>query len=346
MKMPVNLRGKRVFVGLSGGVDSAVTALLLKECGAEVCGVFIKGAYPEGMPCTWAAERRDAMRVAARLKIPFDTLDASKEYAASVLDYLLSEYAAGRTPNPDIMCNRDVKFGAFLDFAVKNGADYIATGHYARIEDGRLLRGFDSTKDQSYFLWNVRKEALAKTLFPLGGMRKEEVRQLALVRGLPVAQKHDSQGICFLGPVSVEDFLRARIPVAPGKAVDEAGKEIGTHPGAVLSTLGERVALADAASGPWYVLAKDLEKNLLTVAREPKRKEAVTGIALADMNLLADASGEIAAEYRYRGPLIEGRLEGNEFIPSSTLDEPIASGQSLVLYRGAECLGGGIIARA
>src|SRR3989344_734386 len=168
---------KRVFVGLSGGVDSAVTAALLKEEGNEVVGVFIKGWYPPGMPCTWASERRDAMRVAASLGIPFHTLDASEEYKRGVIDYLLAEYRAGRTPNPDVMCNREVKFGAFHRFAREKGADLIATGHYARSIEGNLLRGVDEAKDQSYFLWAVPKEALVRSAFPLGSMHKSETRE-------------------------------------------------------------------------------------------------------------------------------------------------------------------------
>ena len=201
--------GKTVFVGLSGGVDSSVTALLLQKAGAKVQGVFIQGWYPENMPCTWKEDRMDAMRVAAQLQIPFHTLDASREYKKSVIDYLLREYKAGRTPNPDIMCNRDVKFGAFYTFARMHGADFIATGHYARVEDDALLKGVDGDKDQSYFLWAIAKSTLASILFPLGGYTKKEVRDVALKHSLPTAQKKDSQGICFLGNISIEDFLQA-----------------------------------------------------------------------------------------------------------------------------------------
>ena len=189
----MNLKGKKIFVGLSGGVDSAVSAALLKRAGAEVTGVFIKGWYPLGMPCAWAAERRDAMRVAARLHIPFHTLDASAEYKKSVIDYLIREYRAGRTPNPDVMCNREVKFGAFYRFAKESEADAIATGHYRSGE-----------KDQSYFLWAVPKEILESTIFPVGDMEKSRVRSLAKKFNLPVAEKRDSQGVCFLGSISVE----------------------------------------------------------------------------------------------------------------------------------------------
>src|SRR3989338_10785512 len=191
----MDVKGKKIFVGLSGGVDSAVSAALLGRAGAQVTGVFIKGWYPPGMPCTWAMERRDAMRVAARLQIPFLTLDASAEYKRGVIDYLVAEYKAGRTPNPDVMCNREVKFGAFYRYALANGADAIATGHYRAGE-----------KDQNYFLWAVPKDILEATIFPVGYKEKDEVRTLAKRFHLPVAEKRDSQGICFLGSVSVEDF--------------------------------------------------------------------------------------------------------------------------------------------
>lgn len=336
------MEGARVFVGLSGGVDSAVTAALLKDAGAEVTGVFIKGWYPPGMPCTWAAERRDAMRVAARLGIPFRTLDASWEYKQGVIDYLLREYKAGRTPNPDIMCNREVKFGAFARYARKEGAQHIATGHYARSESGSLLRGVDAAKDQSYFLWAIPQEALSLALFPLGSLRKDEVRALARRYGLPVADKKDSQGICFLGSVSIEEYLRQEFGEAPGDALDEKGAKVGSHNGALLHTIGERISLKDAPAGPWYVLRKDVAANVLVVGNTIPETHA-EGISLSELNLLADASGELSAQYRYHGPLVAGTLSGNVFKPSKALPEPFAAGQSLVLYRGDTCVGGGII---
>lgn len=344
----VNLApGTRVFVGLSGGVDSAVTAALLVRAGVDVTGVFIKGWYPEGMPCTWASDRRDAMRVAARLRIPFLTLDGSAAYKKSVIDYLRTEYAAGRTPNPDVMCNRDVKFGVFHAFAKAQGAAAIATGHYARTESARLFRGVDEAKDQSYFLWAVSREALADTLFPLGGYRKTEVRALARRFHLPVAEKKDSQGICFLGPVSVEDFLRSEFGETPGTAVDEKGRDIGRHDGVLLHTLGERIALHDAEPGPWYVLRKDIGENVLTVSRERhSADDASRQFTLSSANWFEGKapSGEVSAQYRYHGPSVVGRIEGAAFLPSEPVTEPVAGGQSLVLYRGDECLGGAIIA--
>jgi tRNA-specific 2-thiouridylase len=345
----MNLRGKRIFVGLSGGVDSSVTAALLKEAGADVTGVFIKGWYPPGMPCTWADDRRDAMRVAARLQIPFYTLEAGEEYKRGVIDYLLAEYAAGRTPNPDIMCNREVKFGVFERFAQSQKADFIATGHYARVDhDGKnsqLLRGIDEGKDQSYFLWAIPKDALSHALFPLGNKRKAEVRALAQKFKLPVAEKKDSQGICFLGNISVEEFLQKELEPEPGIAIDEEGKEVGKHSGAILHTLGERIALETGMPGPWYVLKKDMQKNTLIVSHSPAREEKNPEIRLREQNWFQQPEGELEAQYRYHGPRIKGKLSKdlNSYIPSDTLNESLAAGQSLVIYRGDECIGGGII---
>lgn len=335
-------KGKKVFVGLSGGVDSAVSTALLQRAGADVYGVFIKGWYPPGMPCTWAADRRDAMRVAAHLGIPFHTLDASAEYKKGVIDYLLAEYAAGRTPNPDIMCNRDVKFGAFYQFAKQHGADFIATGHYARTKDGTLLRGVDAAKDQSYFLWAIPKEALEHTLFPVGELPKSEVRVLAQQFKLPIAEKRDSQGICFLGSISVDEFLKQELGEEAGKAVNEAGEVIGEHDGAVLRTLGERVALQNAAPGPWYVLKKNLNTNTLTVGHELS-SPAVSKITLRDANWFEPIPEAVEAQYRYHGPRVKGAFSGNTFVPDESLKEPVAAGQSLVLYAGDACIGGGII---
>lgn len=352
-----SLAGKKVFVGLSGGVDSAVSAALLKQAGADVFGVFIKGWYPPGMPCTWAQDRRDAMRVAAHLDIPFHTLDASSEYKQGVIDYLLSEYAAGRTPNPDIMCNREVKFGAFYQFAKEHGADFIATGHYAQVKrmgekngegEAHLLRGVDESKDQSYFLWALSKESLLHTLFPVGNMPKVEVRSLAQKFSLPVAEKKDSQGICFLGSISVDEFLRQELGTNEGKAVDEDGKLVGKHHGAVLHTLGERIALLDAESGPWYVVRKDLKQNVLTVRHgDAGVATPQASLRLREENWFQPAllAGTLEAQYRYHGPRCAGQYDAatKTFTPTEPLQEPVAAGQSLVLYAGDECIGGGII---
>ncbi|KND49613.1 MAG: tRNA-specific 2-thiouridylase [Parcubacteria bacterium C7867-008] len=343
-----SIASKNVFVGLSGGVDSAVSAALLQNAGAHVTGVFIKGWYPPGMPCTWAEDRRDAMRVAAHLGVPFHTLDASTEYKQGVIDYLISEYAAGRTPNPDIMCNREVKFGAFYRFAKEHNADFIATGHYAQTKDGQLFRGIDPSKDQSYFLWAVPKEALSQTLFPVGGLPKSEVRALAEKFNLPVAQKKDSQGICFLGSISVDEFLRNELKTEEGDVLDETGQKIGTHDGAVLHTLGERITPHDAEQGPWYVVRKDLAINVLVVRHGSAAFETPPAtLTLRDTNWFTpDAlEGTLEAQYRYHGSVTAGTYDKktSTFTPSVPLPEPIAAGQSLVLYVGDSCIGGGII---
>lgn len=335
-----DLKGTRVFVGLSGGVDSAVSAALLRAAGAEVTGVFIKGWYPPGMPCTWAADRRDAMRVAARLQIPFLTLDASREYKRGVIEYLLSEYKAGRTPNPDVMCNRDVKFGAFHRFAKAQGADFIATGHYAQSEEGKILRGVEPAKDQSYFLWAIPKAAIADTVFPVGGMPKSEVRKLAQKFALPVAGKKDSQGICFLGSISVEDFLKHEFGEAPGTIVDDSGVEVGRHNGVFLHTLGERLSIS---GGPWFVVGKDIEKNRLIATRTPETIATSKEVHFSDANWFSDPTKATSMQYRYHGPIISGRIEGEMFVADTALPEVLAAGQSAVFYRESELIGGGII---
>ncbi|MCX6787534.1 MAG: tRNA 2-thiouridine(34) synthase MnmA [Candidatus Kaiserbacteria bacterium] len=318
----MNVRGKKIFVGLSGGVDSAVSAALLQQSGAQVTGVFIKGWYPPGMPCTWAAERRDAMRIAARLHVPFRTLDASAEYKKNVVDYLLAEYRAGRTPNPDVMCNREVKFGAFYRFALKEGADAIAMGHYRSGE-----------KDQSYFLWAVPKDILAATIFPVGNMEKGEVRALAKKFNLPVAEKKDSQGVCFLGAVSIKEFLL---------------KELGTDNPALLHTIGQRVgskglpSVALAKEGPWYVVGKNVEKKEIKISKT--RASVVQKILFTNANWFSDPVRATEAQYRYRGPRVMGIIEKNSFVSIHPLPEMPASGQSIVFYKGDELIGGGIIA--
>ncbi len=304
----MEVKGKKIFVGLSGGVDSAVSAALLQEAGAEVTGVFIKGWYPPGMPCTWATERRDAMRVAARLHIPFLTFDASAEYKKGVIDYLIAEYRAGRTPNPDVMCNREVKFGAFYRFAKEKGADAIAMGHYRAGE-----------KDQSYFLWAVPKAVLEATLFPVGKMEKSDVRALAKRFNLPVAEKKDSQGICFLGSVSVKEFLE---------------KEFGTDNPALLYTIGQRVEGG-------YVIEKDVEKKEIKVSKT--RAGGAREIQFTDVNWFNEPAIATEAQYRYRGIRVTGHITDNRFIITVPLLETPAPGQSIVFYRADELIGGGII---
>lgn len=350
---------KKVFVGMSGGVDSSVVAALLLEQGYDVTGVFIKVWDAPWLPCNWRAERRSAMHVAAELRIPFRTLDLEAEYKKGVVDYMIAEYAAGRIPNPDVFCNKVVKFGGFFDYARKEGADFVATGHYARTEirDGvaRLLTAVDAGKEQSYFLWNMSKEALARTQFPIGNMPKSEVRALAEKYHLPNAAKKDSQGICFLGPISIVEFLKHYVDTERGNVLNEEGKIIGEHDGALFYTIGQRhgfiVTEKTASSQAFYVVHKNMQLNTITVAPriDGKTSAVATGCLLSDVNFLAPkeewGKGELVI--RYHGERIP--LSGMDFTQDGlvcTFAHPVADialGQSGVYYKGDECMGGGII---
>jgi len=343
---------------MSGGVDSSVSAALLKEQGYKVVGVFIKAWEPASagrrIDCGWREDRRDAMRVASLLDIPFMTLDLSKEYKEEVVDYMLAEYKAGRTPNPDVMCNKAIKFGAFYRRAMEAGADFVATGHYAQVIDGKMSAGVDRNKDQTYFLWTLNPEQLAHTLFPIGHLEKPEVRKLATKFGLPNQAKKDSQGLCFIGKLDVKDFLREFIKEHPGKVLDEKGEVIGEHNGALLYTLGERhgfnVFKKTPNDEPLYIVAKDLEANTITVARENESiNSAKKEVAISNVNWTSsepELTKQYSARVRYRQPLEKCRLkkeaDGNWLV---TFDNPqtAASGQSLVIYDGEICLGGGVI---
>ena len=271
------MKKKVVFVGMSGGVDSSVSAALLQKQGYEVVGVFIRTWHPDFLPCNEEEERRDAMRVAVSLDIPFLTFDLEDVYKKEVADYMISEYKAGRTPNPDVMCNKEVKFGAFLKKAISMGADYVATGHYAQkkltADSFQLIAGLDSSKDQVYFLWTLKQEQLSKILFPVGHLNKTEVRKLAKKFKLPVAEKKDSQGICFLGAVDLKEFLKHYIKEKKGKVVDENGDEIGYRNGVVFYTLGERhgftITQKSPNDKPYYVVGKDTKRNTITVSQFP-----------------------------------------------------------------------------
>lgn len=349
---------KTVFVGLSGGVDSSVAALRLKRAGYRVVGVFIKVWHPDFLVCNWEQERLDAMRVAAHLDIPFLTCDAVDAYRTEVGEYFVREYRAGRTPNPDVMCNKAIKFGAFLRFALEHGADYIATGHYAQARQQgtrcELLRGIDSGKDQSYFLWTLTQEQLAHVLFPVGDSKKDAIRREAAAAGLPTAVKKDSQGICFLGHVDIPEFMAHFAAMEPGDVLDEKGTVIGTHRSALVYTIGQRhgftVTATDAATVPHYVIAKDLEKNTITVGTEPPTAAKSERIRLSETNWITEApeqGTELEAQFRYRQTPVRVRIgnifpEGCELSLISETERP-ASGQSCVLYSGSVCVGGGVV---
>lgn len=342
---------QKVFVGLSGGVDSAVSAALLKERGYEVTGVFIRIALP-GYPCSAGADRLDAMRVAAHLGIPFLEIDLSDEYKKQVFDTAVGEFAHGRTPNPDTLCNREIKFGAFFDFAVAKGADFVATGHYAQTKDGLLYAGKDPSKDQSYFLWMVKKEILEKTIFPVGDLEKTEVRKLAEKFNLPNAQRKDSQGLCFLGDISIEEMLHKELQQEPGDVVLENGEVVGRHEGAALYTLGQRHGFALFAQTPetkaHFVVGKNIKNNTITVSAERFPKDAAkTKISLIEANWIGEyEAGPVLAQYRYHQTLIPAEISDEKNV---TLGQPhyVPLGQSLVLYtKENRCLGGGIVDKA
>jgi tRNA-specific 2-thiouridylase len=349
----------KVFVGMSGGVDSSVSALLLRDAGYDVVGVFIKVWQADFLPCSWRDERRDAMRAAAHLSIPFLTLDLEKEYKEEVVDYMISEYSRGRIPNPDVMCNKYVKFGAFLEFARSHGADYVATGHYAQIDEHRgkprLLKGVDTEKDQSYFLWTLSEEVLASVLFPIGHLKKNEVRSIAKEKGLPNAEKKDSQGLCFMGPIDMEDFLKHYIKTEKGKVFDTEGKEIGEHHGATLYTIGQRhgfrVTSVSPNDRPYFVIAKDISANTITVSHNDasRGQEGTKQFKLDDVTqrgLVGAGPHKLDVRIRYRGELINAILAEEQGTWKVTMESPIsdiADGQSAVFYRDGVCIGGGII---
>ena len=393
---------KVVFIGLSGGVDSAVSAALLKKEGYEVVGVFIKTWHPDFLVCNEEEERRDAMRVAAHLDIPFLTFDFEDVYKKEVADYMISEYRAGRTPNPDVMCNKEVKFGAFFKKAVSMGADYVATGHYARSKSLKnppafalgctgqgthgslnsssfcLLKSVDPSKDQSYFLWTLKQDQLKRVLFPIGHFKKTEVRRLAKKFDLPVAEKKDSQGICFLGDIDLKVFLRHYIKSKKGNVINEKGEIIGHHNGAVFNTLGERhgftVTKKSPNDGAYYVVGKDIKKNILVVSQDKNYLEKSTDIfllknsscsrqsrsqvsfqdnfclGLKNTNWISKSylleAKSYSCQIRYHGEFLPCTVKiTNETTATVTFKNPVlvAPGQSCVIYDEDVCLGGGVV---
>lgn len=338
---------------MSGGVDSSVSAALLKKAGYDVTGVFIKVWQPDWITCTWKEDRLDAMRVAAKLEIPFITLDLEKEYKEEVVDYMIREYKAGRTPNPDVMCNRFVKFGGFFNWAMKQGADFVATGHYAQIKGGKLIAGEDSNKDQTYFLWTLTQEQISKTLFPVGNIEKPEVRKLAKKFNLPNAEKKDSQGLCFIGKIDIKDFLSHYMESKKGNVLNEKGEVIGEHDGAFFFTIGERhgftITEKTPHDEPYYVISKDIEKNTITVANKNVEGNLPNGISKITLTEVNWNQGEaltgkkLTGRTRYRAELQEITFTDEKTVTFSTPQSTISPGQSLVIYDGNVCLGGGVI---
>jgi tRNA-specific 2-thiouridylase len=344
---------KKVYVGLSGGVDSSVTALLLKQQGYDVVGVYMKNWSKDlpGMPCPWLDDFHDAKRVAVQLGIDFKMFDFEKEYFGRVVDYMLDEYKAGRTPNPDIMCNQEVKFKLFLETALADGADLIATGHYARAKNGRLFKAEDENKDQTYFLYRIDKKALDKTLFPLGGLTKVRVRQIAKANGLVTARKKESMGICFVGNVGIKDFLSHYVITKRGKILDQKGGEVGSHDGAIFYTIGQRHGLKVGGGLPYYVTGKDMSKNEVYVTTD-LQDEKLWGreVNLSSPHWIGEEpdGGQLHLRTRHRARLVPIKKlnKSSRSTWKAELGEDIRAltpGQSAVVYSGEKVLGGGII---
>ena len=386
------MQKKRVVVGLSGGVDSSVAAYILQQQGYEVIGLFMKNWHDESVTisddCPWLEDSNDAMLVAEKLGIPFQTVDLSKQYKERIVDYMFTEYQQGRTPNPDVLCNREIKFDVFLDIALSLGADYVATGHYCQKDKlgvstiYRLLAGADTYKDQSYFLCQLNQLQLAKTLFPIGALQKKEVRKIATELGLVTAEKRDSQGLCFVGKVSLPDFLQQKLSTQKGDIIKvaashsmyaqppentpeilakkfeytaEDGKIIGTHNGAHFFTVGQRKGLAVGGTiQPLYVLATDVKKNSIYVG-EGKDHPGLYRTALwmdkADVHwirpdLQNDQPLAVQARIRYRQPLAKATLyptSAGIYLVFDKSQSAIAAGQFAAWYLNNELIGSGVI---
>ena len=368
-----------VFLGMSGGVDSSVSALLLKQRGYRIVGVYMKNWSKDlpGLHCPWAEDLADAKRVATKLDLDFLVFDFEREYKEKVVDYMLAEFKAGRTPNPDIMCNEEIKFKLFFEEAKKRGADFIATGHYAKSENGELKLAKDKNKDQTYFLYRISKEAVAKTLFPLANLEKPEVKRLAQTAGLANAYKKESMGVCFVGDVGIKDFLKEYLPPEPGEIRElETETVLGYHDGAIFYTLGQRHGLYVGGGLPYYVFKKNLEKNIVYISKNLNEKNLwTTELSLENLFFRdktatlqhLESSPNFFVRLRHRAPLLPVKIhfsresstfcsagENPETLSSKTailtFSEEVkrpASGQSAVLYTGTEpgsvCLGGGII---
>ena len=360
------MKNKKVVLGMSGGVDSSVAAILLKEQGYDVIGVFMKNweEKDDNGVCLSEEDYKDVIAVAEQLEIPYYSVNFVKEYWDKVFTYFLNEYKRGRTPNPDVMCNKEIKFRAFLDYAMKIGADYVATGHYARIiheeKDGNIksvmLRGVDDNKDQTYFLCQLNQEQLEKVLFPLGNYTKPQIREIAEKYNLKTAKKKDSTGICFIGERNFNEFLSKYLPAKKGNIVNTEGKILGRHNGLMYYTIGQRkgIGIGNTKEGtgePWFVVDKDLEKNELVVTQGDNLVLYSKGLIATDFNFIN--KDEITfplnctVKYRYRqddSKAVINKLNENEY--EVIFDKPqkaVTLGQIVVAYNGEKCLGGGVI---
>ncbi len=350
---------KKVALGMSGGVDSSLSAVLLKEQGYEVTGVFLECWRAPG--CRAEEDRKDALNVALKLGIPFRVLDFKDTYKEKVVEYFFREYEAGRTPNPDVLCNKEIKFGLFYEWAMENGFEYVATGHYAQNLAGSLSMSEDAWKDQTYFLYRLRGEQLPHILFPIGHLTKKEVRALALEKGLSVAKKPDSTGICFIGEINVHNFLKERLGELPGDVVDTKGRKIGEHKGLWFYTIGQRhgfeSSFKDAkhvegvdkhAIPPFYVIRKDREKNQLIVGFGAETfSDSFSVEDIHWINQPPKIGQKLQVRIRHTGKLLSAHLEetGNDklIVKLDDAAQGVASGQSVVFYDESICLGGGVI---
>jgi tRNA-uridine 2-sulfurtransferase len=349
----------RVVVGMSGGVDSSVAALLLKEQGYDVIGIFMKNwdDTDENGVCTATEDYEDVIRVCNQIGIPYYAVNFEKQYWDKVFTYFLDEYRAGRTPNPDVMCNKEIKFKAFLEHAMNLGADYLATGHYARVEDRdgerKMLRGLDENKDQTYFLNQLNQSQLEKVLFPIGNLEKARVRELAKEAELATATKKDSTGICFIGERNFKEFLGNYLPAQPGNMETMTGEIKGKHDGLMYYTIGQRQGLGIGGSGePWFVVGKDLERNVLLVEQgfhnDLLYSDSITAV---NISFVSDKpqpkTFECTAKFRYRQPdnavTVELQDDGTAKIIFKEPIRAVTPGQAVVFYDGDECLGGGTI---
>lgn len=354
----------QVVIGMSGGVDSSVAALLLKEEGYNVVGIFMKN-WDETNDygyCTSTEDYEDVRRVCDAIDIPYYTVNFEKEYWDKVFIYFLEEYKKGRTPNPDVMCNKEIKFKAFLEYALKLGADYVATGHYAQIDyhDGeyRLLRGVDNNKDQTYFLNALGQYQLSKTLFPIGHLEKKEVRDIAEKYDLATAKKKDSTGICFIGERNFKEFLGKYLPAQPGEIRDISGDIKGRHDGLMYYTLGQRKGLGIGGSGsgePWFVAGKDLKDNILYIVQGENHPALYSyGLLATDLSWVSDKgvpeNFDATAKFRYRQKDQEVRIVmiSDDYckVIFKNPQKAITPGQAVVFYDNEICLGGGIIDKA
>ena len=359
------LDGKRVVLGLSGGVDSAVAAILLRRQGAEVQALHMTNWEDDDGYCTAADDLQDAKQVCERIGIPFHAVNFSRQYRDQVFTYFLDEYKAGRTPNPDVLCNREIKFGVFRDYAHRLGADLIATGHYARTrrvdERTELWKAVDLSKDQSYFLHAVSEEALAETVFPLGELQKTEVRDIARQNGLAVHDKKDSTGICFIGERPFREFLATYLPARPGEMQTPEGQVVGQHHGLMYYTLGQRQGLGigglrEAGAAPWYVAAKNVEDNVLVVVQGDHPLRYSDGLIATKASWVNGIPERLAAgealdcnvKIRYRQPDQACRISTEDRCLRIEFGVPqadVTPGQFAVFYDGVRCLGGAVIER-